>query len=273
LPTILILFLPLKLISDYPKVKMNISTDINILGGLPDFNLIKVFMRGSVYSLNEGGGHHSYTAIKTEKSVKRFEHAIRRFFLTFKNKDSGQLITSVLTAESISSNSLLLLFWNASVNDDLMNYLNEKVYLPDFYSGRITIKRNEVIACIKELRESEKSLQSWADSTITKTSSEYLTLLKKFGLMEGSQTKTIVHPYLNDIMLILFVYWLIAVETKANLLESSWLGYCFSEKQVFIERIMQRKFAKFINVNYTGDKLKIEPTFSYLEIYDALTQS
>ncbi|MBK7175170.1 MAG: hypothetical protein IPH84_18570 [Bacteroidales bacterium] len=112
---------------------MKITTDINILGGLPDFNLIKLFMSDCANSLNvnDGGGHHFYTAIKTEKSVQRFERAIRRTLLRFKNTDVGKLISSVLVAESISSNTLLLLFWNASVND-LMNYLNEKVYLPAF---------------------------------------------------------------------------------------------------------------------------------------------
>lgn len=252
---------------------MDITTDINILGGLSDLNLIKLFLGDSVKSLNKGAGHHSYTAIKTEKSVKRFEKAIMNTLLHFKNKESEQLIKSVLAAENISPNSLLTLFWNASVNNDLLQYLNDTVYFTALYSGRVTIKQKETYACLKELQESEKALQDWSESTMDITSSKYLTFLKKFGLMEGSQTKTLLHPYLTDKMLILFVYWMMAVETKANLLESPWLKYCFSEKQVFIERITQKKFAKFITLNYTGDKLKIEPTISYQDIYDTLTQS
>lgn len=252
---------------------MKINTDINIIGSLPDYNLIRLFMDNSVDSLIKGGGHSAYTAIKTEKSVLRFERAINRTLLYFNNPNTRELINNILVKESISGDSLLLLFWNASVNNDLLNYLNEKVFLPAFYSGRVSINQKEVIACLQELRETENDLKDWADSTIEKVASKYLTLLKKFGLMEGGQTKTIVHPYLNDKMLIMFVYWLLATETKANLLESSWMKYCFSERQVFIERIAQKKFAKFINLYYTGDKLKIEPVLPYSEIYDALTRS
>lgn len=250
---------------------MYINSDINVLGGLSDLSLIRLFLDDSAKSLIRGVGHHSFTAIKTEKSVTRFEKAIKHTLLYFKDKRSEQLIKSVLMAELVSENSLMLLFWNASVNNDLLYYLNEKVYYPAFYSGRITIKQKEVAACLHELKETSKSLQAWSDSTINVTASKYLTLLKKFGLMAGGQTKTIVHPYLTDKLFILFIYWLISVEPKANILDSSWLKYCFSEKQVFIERLMQRKFSKFIDVNFTGDKLKIESTTSYQTIYDSIT--
>lgn len=252
---------------------MIINSDINILGGLPDFNLIKLFMGESVKSMDHAGGHHTYTAIKTEKAVQRFERAIRRSLLKFRNNDLGKLFQSIFLSEATSANNHLFLFWIASTNNDLLSYLNEKVYFPAFYSGRIAIKPPEVSACLKELRESESSLKKWSDLTLDTTASKYLTLLKKFGLMEGSQTKTIVHPYLNDQMLMVFIYWLLAVETKANILESSWLKYGFLERQVFIERIMQKKFNKFIEVNFSGDKLKIEPTIPYNEIYDILTRS
>jgi hypothetical protein len=250
---------------------MKINSDINALGGLPDFNLIPLFLDESMQSLNQKSGAHSYTSIKTNKSIKEFERVINKSVLIFKNKECEYLLRSILTKESISPSSLLYLFWHISANNELLHYLNEKVYFIAFYSGRISIKQTEVFACLQELRETEKALQKWSESTIDLTASKYLTLLKKFGLMEGVQTKTIVHPYLNDKMLVLFLYWLMAIETKPNLLESSWLKYCFSERQVFIERIMQKKFSKYINLNYSGDKLKIEPTLSYQKIYDVLT--
>jgi hypothetical protein len=253
---------------------MKINSDINILGGLPDLNLIVLFMDRSRKALNQGEEigeslSYDYTAISTEKSVKRFEGAIRRNFLIFKDKRLELLFKSVITAESISRNSLVVLFWYASFNNDLLSYLNDHLFFPAYFSGRIGIRPDESIACLKELRESEHLLKSWSDYTLELTASKYLTLMKKFGLMEGTKSKTIGHPYLSDKMLILFLYWLVAVETKSNLLDSPWLRYCFSEKQVFIERIMQKKFSKFIEIQYTGDTLKVTPTIPYQEIYDA----
>ncbi|MFA4851026.1 MAG: BrxA family protein [Bacteroidales bacterium] len=252
---------------------MKINTDINILGGMPDMNLIRLFLNSSKAELDREGGQQSYTAIKTDKSVKRFEKAINNTLLRFRNAKSELLVRSILDAESIAPDSLIMLFWNASFNNELLHYLNDNVYFPAYYSGRITVKMDEVSACLMELKLSEPALQKWSDYTIEKVSSKYLTLLKKFGLMEGSQNKTILHPYLDDKMLMLFTYWIKAIETKANLLESHWLHYCFSEKKVFVERIMQKKFSRFIQLNYSGDSLKIEPIIPYENIYYAVSQS
>lgn len=252
---------------------MDINTDINLLGGLPDYNLIKLFLEEDGKEVKESNVHYEYTAIKTHKSVERFARAINRTILKFKNDEVEYLIKTILEKESISSDSLMILFWNASFNNELLHYLNEMVYFPAFYSGRLAIKPDEVIACIKDLKQSETDIQNWTDYTIEKVASKYLTLLKKFNLMEGTQTKTIVNPYLTDKMILLFTYWLSAIEPRPNILDSQWLKYCFSEKRIFIERIMQKKFTKFIHLSYTGNNLKVDSVVSYKNIYDAITQS
>ena len=252
---------------------MIINTDINILGGLPDFNLITVFLNDSAKSLENSGGHRSYTAIKTDKAVRRFEKAITETLLKFSNEDVGHLMTDILKAESISNDSLYLLFLNASSNNDLFDHLNTSVYFPALYRGRVGIRATEVDACIKELKTTEPALQKWSDSTIEITASKYLTLLKKFNLLEGGVHKTITHTYLSDKMFVFFIYWLHSVEQKSNILESPWLKYCFLENQPFLERIMQKKYARFFNLDYNGERMKIEPIIKYQHIYHELTKS
>ncbi len=247
---------------------MRINSDINVLGGLPDWNLIQVFLSDDMNSIKEKGGINAFTAIKTDKSVKRFEKAIKDTFLSFRNASSESIFHSVTKGNFTSSDALFLLFWNASVNNELFNYLNSNVYFPAFYSGRVSIKNDEVIACINDLKESEGDLKKWSDNTITTTASKYLTLLKKFGLMEGSANKSIRHPQLSDTMFVLFAYWLTAISDKSNLLNSLWLNYSFSEKHIFIERLLQKKYSKYFNIIYTGDKLSIEPIIPYDSIYE-----
>ncbi|MCP9762291.1 BrxA family protein [Lacihabitans soyangensis] len=249
---------------------MTINTDINILGGLPDWNLVNVFLQDSITTLKEDGTLHTYSSIKTDKSVKRFEKTISTTLIHFLNKDVELLLRSLLKVERISKDSLQLLFWNASLNNDLLNYLNSQIYFLAFYSGRISIKQDEVLACLKDLKERETELQNWSISTLETTASKYLTLLKKFGLMGGSLHKSILHPYLSDKMFVVFVYWLKAIETKSNLMESAWLKYAFCEIPVLIDRLMQKKFATYFLINFTGDNLKIETTIPYETIYDAL---
>jgi hypothetical protein len=247
-----------------------INSDLNILGGLPDWNLITVFMEESIGELDKKRGTHSYTAIKTDSSVQRFKRAINRTLLKFKNAKVESLVRDIIAHERITNDSLYLLFWHASYNNELFHYLNSNVYFPAFYSGRISVKQDEVVACLKDLREKEVELKKWSDYTLEKVASKYLTLLKKFGLMEGTLNKTIVHPYLSDKMFVLFVYWLTSIESKANVLESEWLQYSFTEKPIFIERLMQKKFTKYFRLNYTGDKLKLEMELPYPIIYDAI---
>ncbi|MCB9043394.1 MAG: DUF1819 family protein [Chitinophagales bacterium] len=252
---------------------MQINSDINVLGSLPDWNLIKVFLSEDMDSIKEKGGIHTYTSIKTDKSVKRFEKAIKATLIQNKRPELEAIIRQAIKSNTTSADTLLLLFWNASANNELLFYLNEKIFYPAFYSGRVSIKNDEVVACIKDLKLTEKDLQKWSEITITTTASKYLTLLKKFGLMEGSVNKSIVHPHLNDAMFILFTYWIVAISEKPNLVSSNWLPYSFSEKQTFLDRLLQKKFSKYFNVVYTGDKLSIEPLIPYELIYEHITKS
>jgi hypothetical protein len=247
---------------------MKINSDINILGGLPDFNLIQVFLNENNHS--KATGYQSFTTIKTEKSIKRFKKAIANSFFSGRNSSIEMLTKSNLIEPIISNDGLLHLFWVASFNNDIISYLNTNVFFAAFYSGRITIKKDEVVACLKDLRTREPELKKWSDSTLEITASKYLTLLKKFNLMTGALNKTIVHPYLNDKMFVLFIYWLKAIEVRPNILESEWLKYCFSEQSAFVERVLQKKFLKYYQLTFTGDNLKIETTYSYDKIYDAI---
>jgi hypothetical protein len=124
---------------------VKINSDINVLGSLPDWNLIKVFLSEDMVSIKEKGGIHTYTAIKTDKSVKRFEKAIKATLIQNKKPELETIIRQAIKSKTTSAETLLLLFWNASVNNELLFHLNDKVFFPAFYSGRVSIKNDEVV--------------------------------------------------------------------------------------------------------------------------------
>lgn len=251
---------------------MIINSDINIIGGLPDFDLI-------IHFLNEVGNnlesidHQKFTWIKTTKAVKEYKRVIKKSLISFANKDVEILVKNILKAEAISPGTLLMLFLNFSYNNELLHYLNMKVYFPAMYNGRLTLKADEVAACMQELKQTEPELQKWSVKTIKLVASKYLTVLKKFGLMEGSAYKTITPVNINDKILMHFVYWLTAIEPKSNKLKSEWLPYAFSETQLLVDRLLQKKFNQYISLAYTGDNLKIETLIPYKNLYHALNQS
>ena len=249
---------------------MNINTDINILSNLPDLDVLKYLFDIKYFEELGKYDHHGFSDIKSLKSLKRFESAVRKSLLNFKSDKEKHLVDSVFYQESVSNDLKILLFWNLSNNNELFQYLNENVYFPALYSGRITIKSIDIQACIKDLLDKTKEIEKWTPITIVKTSSSYLRLLKKFSLMEGGLNKKFSTPYLNDKMFILFIYWLKVIEEKTNLLESEWLKYSFCERPIFIERVMLKKFANYFQLQYSGDKLKIETLIPYENIYHAI---
>lgn len=249
---------------------MKINSDINILGGIPDWGILKIFLARVGNGSGNSGSLQSQLGIKTDKSLQRFQKAVFTNVLSFQNDQVKSLVTATIETEGVTSDVLLLIFWNTSFNNELLHYLNTHVFFPSFYSGRVALQAPEVMACLKDLKHNEPDLKKWTELTFQMNASKYLTLLKKFGLVSGTQTKTIIHPYLNDKMFVVFVYWFVAVETNTNLLASQWLGYSFSDKAIFIERVMQKKYARYFEIAYTGDNLKVKPIVTYQDIFNDL---
>jgi hypothetical protein len=248
---------------------MNINTDINILGSLPDWNLI-IYYYEKKYESRSG---KEETSIKTKKSIRRFKRAIEGTFISFKSEKFKILFDSLIRNEGISKDFLYLLFWNASLNNELLHAINMNVYYEAFYSGRVVVRNDEVSSYLNELKNSEPQLQKWKQSTINITASKYLTLLKKFGLLEGGKTKSILHPFLNDKMFVIFIYWITAIEQGSNLLRSEWLSYGFMETELFLERLKKKSFTDYFNIYYTGDNLKIETKIEYENLYEIITRN
>lgn len=111
---------------------MDINSDINILGSLPDWTLIKAFLSEDMDSIKDKGGIHKYTAIKTDKSVKRFEKAIKTTLIQNNKPGLETIIRQAVQVNTINADTLLLLFWNASANNELLFHLNDKVFFPAF---------------------------------------------------------------------------------------------------------------------------------------------
>ena len=245
---------------------MDINSDINIIGGMPDYNLIRVYIAGEARGKTSDEIQHEYTSIKTEKAFKRFQSAIDKSMNSFKTEELKEMIQTMCNTQDIDDTLLLLFFWNLSLNNEMFAYLNEVVYFPILFSGRAIITAEEVLACLKELRQNEEDLKNWSDSTLSMIASKYLTILKKLGLIEGGIKKRIVYKNLTDKQFVLFVYWLIQAEESTNLSDSRWMKYGFMEKKYFIERCLQNKYRQFININFNGDVLRASSVMSYEEI-------
>lgn len=247
---------------------MNINSNINILGGLPEFELIKTFLMDSD---NQGKSHLEYSDIRTLKAVNRFKKAIQESFVS-ETENINNLFLPFLKENSINEN-LYFLFLLFSFNNDLFKYLNDTVFFPIYYSGRRIIKKEEVEICLKDLQKTNETLGNWSDSTITTIASKYLTLLKKFGLLSGVQKKEIVYKNLSSEEFLVFVYFLSIAEENSNKIHSEWIKYSFYENEFFLQKVLEKQLIRYVEVQYNGDNLKLKPMINYDKLYETLKSS
>lgn len=246
---------------------MIINSDINVLGSIKDYGIISLLLNNNSDKVNYSG-NIGYN-FKTSKSFNRMRDALLSTVVKIDNPDYRDLIKVVFNNEGISDNLMMLLFWNSSHNNELLNYLNMNVFFPAYFSGRLILKNDEVVACLNDLKYSENQIKKWSHSTVETTASKYLSLLKKFHLLEGRISKAIIHLFLSDQLFLYFIYWLKSIENKSNILNSEWLVYSFMEKDFFIERTLKKKYREFFEVQYSGDKLTILLLSNYHNIYNA----
>lgn len=246
---------------------MTINSDINVLGSIKDFGIISLLLNNDLDKINYSS-NIGYN-FKTANSFNRMRDALLSTVVKIDNLDYRNLIKEVYNNEGLSDNLMTLLFWNSCHNNELLDYLNLNVFFPAYFSGRLILKNDEVVACLNDLKQSEKQLQKWSNSTIETTASKYLSLLKKFHLLDGRLSKTIIHLFLSDQLFLCFIYWLKSNEIKSNILNSKWLVYSFMEKDFFIERTLKNKYRDFFEVQYTGDKLSIRLLSNYHNVYNA----
>ena len=241
---------------------IKIDSTINILGGMPDLQLINYFL----LEHDSKQEHFQFTDIRSQKSVQRFKKAIKDGFITGNSK-IDELTRTYLFNKNINENRYLL-FLILSVNNSLFNSLNENVFFPVYYSGRKLIKKEEVLVCLKDLTKRNQDLAKWGDYTLELTASKYLTLLKKFGLMEGVAKKEIVYQNLNLEEFTLFIYCIAEFDKSPNKLKSEWLPYSFLEKEFLLKMVLDKKRMKFIDLTYASENLKYKTLIEYSQLYD-----
>lgn len=99
---------------------MDINTDINILGGMLDYNLIRIYIAGEANDKSTSEVRMQYTSIKTEKAFRRFRKAIDKSMNIFKNENLKQMIQMLCNVQDLDETMLLMFFWNMSLNNELL---------------------------------------------------------------------------------------------------------------------------------------------------------
>ena len=136
-----------------------INSDINIIGGIPDFSLIEVtlsqFAKGNgIVDLKELLVTNNAFDFRTESTRSRFLYAMQRNILVFANDKHKQLIAALFAAPGLESLKQRAVFWQLLAGNDLFRAISKDVYAKVYFSGRITLASSEVYAYLKDLQSS-----------------------------------------------------------------------------------------------------------------------
>lgn len=206
--------------------------------------------------------------IRTEESRKRFLRAININFLRFNNKNHENMIKKIFNKNLSSDVKNLILFWQFSLSNILFKEFTSEFYLKYYFAGRNNLHKEDLTALIKNIIENNPELKTkWSESTSKNLVSKYLTVLKKLGLAEGIQKKTIKHINMsNEALLIFICFVLTANPEKSNFLENSFLPFSLMSKDEFINRVKKLSLKDIIQMSFNGNELRIEPEIDrYIE--------
>ena len=175
---------------------MTYNTDINIIGSIPDYNLIYralPLLISDPTELEKILVNDNEFDFRTEKSRKRFLSALKSAFVNTEDIEFNQLISVLMTKFSNDQNSqATILFWVFNIQNQLFSELNSAVFLNYYFQGRTELPKEDVIAYIKDLISRTPELKNkWSEVTIETIASKYLTVLKKLNLVEGVAKKKI----------------------------------------------------------------------------------
>lgn len=239
------------LIMDKKKVRFN--SDTNILGGVPDYAAMIQYVVASLDTSKE-----SEFTFRTENAGKRFMAAINRCLMAFKNKEHKKIIFDAFSSDEIRiDQKLLVVFWQMTINNELFELVTENYYMKAVYAGRLSLRPEEIMSYFYELHNAFPGELTWSEATLKLTASKYLTILKKLGLAEGTQTKEVKYPNIGDELFVILVRLALAVYPDKPNENNPLFRFSFSDTVSLINRLKAIKFTPYWTLTQLGNNIKI----------------
>lgn len=90
--------------------------------------------------------------------------------------------------------------------DPFISLLTREFLFPEFEAGTLSVDSEDVVAFIYSVQDEYSGLRDRSDSTIKEAATKYLSALRNFGLLEGTQRKEFAVTYTPDEAVAYVVY-------------------------------------------------------------------
>ncbi|MCD8387918.1 MAG: DUF1819 family protein [Bacteroidales bacterium] len=233
------------------------NSSINIIGSIPDYGTMIDYIIGKHTGDADYGASFQF---RTEKSFRRFAAAINEAFLRFANDKHSRLFFAALTSYKLSlPEKLLLLFWQFIFNNELFRDITINIVFPALRHGRHIVKADEILSHLRYLKENNPGELEFSEDTLKIIATKYLTCLRKFGLAEGKQIKTIALPILSQAMLTYLIRWIAASSGVEKLtLDHPFMQFSFYDKGQLLSLVKSIDFIPCWDIAQIGNDCTIE---------------
>lgn len=229
------------------------TSDCNVIGSIPDYGVLLDYITEKSRLTGDGG-----FVFRTQGTVTRFASSIESGILQFASSDHKSLFMNAIAGDKFShSEKMIILFWQMVYANKLFGKMTENIFMPAVYQGRLTLTGKEVLSYLRYLQQEEPNSLPWSETTLDRAASKYLSTLKKLGLAEGSQVKTILHPVIGDSLFVYFVRWALAISSDKTL-NNPYFFYSFYDTPGLINRLKKIDLIPYWNITQIGNDIKIE---------------
>ena len=264
-----------KTVESLPGILEKYDTTINVIGGIKDysaiFKVINSYFDGGD-SVNQLIYQQNGFNLRTAKSRERIEKAINKAFLNFKNPGHQILIKSLMSDHIPWADKQMVLFWHFSLNNRLFREISTQVFAKMFYSGRVSINKNDIVAYLKEFITTKEAREiSWSESTINTLATKYLNLMTKLRFLKPKRNKVFEEIRLSSQSLVIFIYFAKLFDPYGNdIFKNQFLPLLLINQQEIVERLKKLAIRGHFNMDFNGVSLNINLIYPYQEISDVL---
>ncbi|WP_336134216.1 BrxA family protein [Natronomonas amylolytica] len=99
--------------------------------------------------------------------------------------------------------------------DPFIRLVTVNFLFPEFERGTLSVQAVDIVEFIKSVQEGYADLRERSESTINEAATKYLTALRNFGLLEGTQRKEFAVTYVPDETIAYVVYRLFQKGAKS----------------------------------------------------------
>lgn len=253
------------------------DTTIKDIAGIKDYS--EIFRVIEAYFIDEDSTKELIVTnnifdIRTEKGREKVMWAVQHSILSFTNDDHKSLLHNIFeksTVPTLDKNFILL--WQLCINNRLIRDITCNVFIKIYYSGRAAISSDDIIGYLKEqLNDPSSSLQkTWAEETIYRIATKYLSLMTKLGFVSSGRVKAFEPVRMSREAQTLFLYFTKAISPNtSNLYTSEILPLLFIQQEDLLERLKKLSLKGLFNISLNGVSLNVELIHPQSEICDVL---